>query len=46
MSPSRIASLTEFTNVAIERFPWAWLGTAAAATAAIKAGRKLRGGMA
>ena len=36
---------TELANVAIERFP-AWLGTAAAATAAIKAGRKLRGGKA
>ena len=45
--PLTVASsiLTEFTNVAIERFP-AWLGTAAAATAAIKAGRKWRGGKA
>ena len=47
LSPLIVASsiLTEFTNVAIERFP-AWLVTAAAATAAIKAGRKLRGGKA
>ena len=47
LSPLIVASsiLTEFTNVAIECFP-AWLVTAAAATAAIKAGRKLRGGKA
>ena len=37
--------LTELANVAAEHFP-AWLGTVAAATAAIKAGRKLRGGKA
>ena len=45
--PLTVASgiFTELANVAIERFP-AWLGTAAAATAAIKAGRKLRAGKA
>ena len=43
LSPLIVASsiLTELANVVAERFP-AWLGTAAAATAAIKAGRKLR----
>ena len=45
--PLTVASgiFTELANVAIERFP-AWLGTVAAATAAIKAGRKWRGGKA
>ena len=47
LSPLIVASsiLTELVSVAAERFP-AWLGTAAAATAAIKVGRKLRGGKA
>ena len=47
LSPLIVASsiVTELANVAAERFP-AWLGTVAAATAAIKAGRKLRGGKA
>ena len=43
LSPLIVASsiLTEFTNVAIERFP-AWLGAAAVAIAVATAGRKLR----
>jgi len=43
LSPLTVASsiLTELANIAVERFP-AWLGTAVAATAAIKAGRKSR----
>ena len=47
LSPLIVASsiLTELANVAVERFP-AWLGTAAAATAAIQAGRKSREGKA
>jgi len=43
LSPLTVASsiLTELANIAVERFP-AWLGTAVAATAAIKAGRTSR----
>ena len=43
LTPLIVASsiLTELTNVAVEHFP-AWLGTAAAAIAVGKAGRKLR----
>ena len=42
--PLTVASgiFTELANVAVESFP-AWLGVAAAATAAVKAGRNLRG---